>query len=76
LADIACWNVDKLAYAGSLSDPSAALLFCGYDHAAEMVIVNGKIVVDNGRIVCIDEEKLKEDANKVALRLYKKAGIT
>ena len=75
LADIACWNVDKLAYAGSLSDPSAALLFCGYDHAAEMVIVNGKIVVDNGRIVCIDEEKLKEDANMVALRLYKKAGI-
>jgi hypothetical protein len=40
-----------------------------------MVIVNGKIVVDNGRIVCIDEEKLKEDANMVALRLYKKAGI-
>ena len=41
LADIALFDVMKLEYAGSLSDPVAALLFCGYDHGADYVIVNG-----------------------------------
>jgi len=75
LADIACWNIDSLAYAGALSDPAAALLFCGYSHAAQFVIVNGKIIVDQGRLIGIDEEKLAQDANRVAFQLYKKAGI-
>ncbi len=75
LADIACWRVDELAYAGSMSDPSAALLFCGYDHRADLVIANGRIVVEGGHLLGIDEEKLRDDANRVAMRLYKKAGI-
>jgi 8-oxoguanine deaminase len=75
LADIACWRVDDLAYSGSMSDPSAALLFCGYDHRADLVIVNGRIVVEGGRVLGLDEEKLRDDANRVAMRLYKKAGI-
>ncbi|MCX7024356.1 MAG: 8-oxoguanine deaminase [Spirochaetes bacterium] len=75
LADISCWNVDTLAYSGSMSDPSAALLFCGYDHSAHTVIVDGRIAVDSGRVVGVDEERLKDDANRVAHRLYVKAGI-
>jgi 8-oxoguanine deaminase len=75
LADIACWRMDDLAYAGSMSDPSAALLFCGYDHRAELVIANGKVVVEGGRVLGVDEEKLRDDANRVANRLYRKAGI-
>jgi len=75
LADIACWRVDELAYAGSMSDPAAALLFCGYDHRADLVIANGRIVVEDGHLLGIDEDKLRNDANRVAMRLYKKAGI-
>lgn len=75
LADIACWRVDGLAYAGAMSDPSASLLFCGYNHAAALVIANGKVVVDDGKLVGVDEERLRDDANRVAMRLYRKAGI-
>jgi cytosine/adenosine deaminase-related metal-dependent hydrolase len=75
LADLALWRVDGPAYAGSLSDPAAALLFCGYDHRAEMVIVNGKIVVEDGRVLGVDEERLSQAANVVARRLYSLAGI-
>jgi 8-oxoguanine deaminase len=75
LADLALWRVDGPAYAGSLSDPVAALLFCGYDHRAEMVIVNGRIVVEGGRVLGVDEEALAAAANTVAGRLYEKAGI-
>jgi cytosine/adenosine deaminase-related metal-dependent hydrolase len=76
LADLALWRVDGPAYAGSLSDPSAALLFCGYDHRAEMVVVNGKIVVEEGRVLGVDDAELALAANAVARRLYAKAGLS
>jgi cytosine/adenosine deaminase-related metal-dependent hydrolase len=75
LADISLWRVDGPAYAGSLSDPGAALLFCGYDHRAEMVIVNGRIVVESGHVLGVDEEKLASEANRVARRLLQKSGL-
>lgn len=75
LADIALWRVDGPAYAGSLSDPGAALLFCGYDHRADLVIVNGKLVVEGGKVLGVDEERLAEAANLVSKRLLEKAGL-
>ena len=74
-ADLAMWDIHKLEYCGSLSDPLAALIFSGYDHGTAYTIVNGKVVVDNGRLVGIDEEKLIAGANAAAERMYKGAGI-
>jgi hypothetical protein len=53
----------------------AALLFCGYNHAAAYVIVNGKLVVENGELLGADEEKIRDGANKAARRLLEKAGL-
>lgn len=68
-ADIAVFDVDDLAYAGAQSDPLAALVFCGDSHIAKYTIVNGRIVVDNGHVVGIDERRLTRKANEVAKRL-------
>ena len=68
-ADIAVFDVGGMEYAGSLSDPFAALLFAGYNHGAAYTICNGKVVVDRGRLTGIDEEKLARDANRIASRL-------
>jgi len=75
LADIALFDVMKLEYAGALSDPSAALLFSGYNHGVDHLIVNGKIVVKSGRLAGADEETIRVNAEKAAGRLYAKAGI-
>jgi cytosine/adenosine deaminase-related metal-dependent hydrolase len=48
-ADLALFNVGKLEYSGSLSDPLAAIIFSGYNHGAEYTIVNGKIAVEQGK---------------------------
>jgi len=72
-ADLALFNIKRLDYAGALSDPPAALLFCGIDHTAAYTIVNGKVVVRNGRLVGYDEGKIVENANRIAARLLKKA---
>lgn len=65
-ADLALFDMRKIGYAGSLHDPLAALLFCGDSHIADRVIVNGKVVVEKGRLVNINEEELFEKANKLS----------
>ena len=68
-ADAAIFDVHTLPYAGSLSDPVAALLFCGYDHSTDYTIVNGKVVVDQKRLVGFDEGELTSKANAISARL-------
>ena len=75
LADIALFDVMKLEYSGALSDPAAALVFSGYNHGVDHLIVNGKIVVKSGRLAGADEETIRVNAGKAAARLYAKAGI-
>ena len=68
-ADLAIFDVGKLEYCGSLSDPFAALLFAGYDHGTEYTICNGRVVVDKGRLTGVDEEELVQEANRISRRL-------
>lgn len=75
LADLALFPVNRLDYAGALSDPVAALVFCGIRHEADYVMVNGRLVVEEGRLVTIDEELLRDKANEASRRLLAKAGI-
>lgn len=73
-ADIAVFSIDRLEYAGSLSDPLAALIFSGYSHAAQYTLVNGRIAVDDYRLIGYDEETLKDKANAVSKALLEAAG--
>jgi len=76
LADVALFNVNRMEYAGAQSDPIAALLFCGYRHDADYVIVNGKPVVEQGQLMGMDEDTLRDGANAASRRLLKKAGLS
>ena len=69
LADLALFNINKLEYTGSLSDPLAALLFSGISHQAEYTIVNGKVVVEKGNLVGEKEENIIKKGNEIAARL-------
>ena len=75
-ADLAIFNVGKMEYAGSLSDPVAALVFSGFNHATEYTIVAGKVVVDKGRITGIDEEEITTQANLLSRAMMEKHGTT
>ncbi len=74
-ADLAVFNVDRLEYCGSLSDPFAALIFAGYNHGTEYTICNGRVVVDKGTLTGIDERSLIGDATRTAEKLLK-ASVT
>ena len=70
-ADLALFDVHRLEYAGSLSDPLAALLFAGVNHQSECTIVNGRVVVERGKLTGVDEGELTEKANRIAARIQK-----
>lgn len=82
LADLALFDVMKLEYAGALFDPVAALLFCGYNHGADHVIVNGQLALESGRLcgpgakAGTDEEKIRVKADLASKSLLKKAGLS
>lgn len=68
-ADLAVFNVGKMEYSGSLSDPLAAIIFSGYNHGTEYTIVNGKIAVENGILTGFDETELMNRCNAISERL-------
>ncbi len=70
-ADLAIFNINKLEYAGALSDPLAALIFCGINHSTEYTIVNGKIVVEKGTLTGFDEAKIIQNANRISSKILK-----
>lgn len=65
-ADIAVFDVSGIDYAGSLHDPLAALVFCGASHRAKAVVVNGRVVVNDGVVTTINEHALAEKVNEHA----------
>jgi cytosine/adenosine deaminase-related metal-dependent hydrolase len=69
LADLALFDIDRIEYAGSLSDPPAALLFAGINHQTAFTIVNGQVVVRDGRLTGYDEQEIIVKANEISARL-------
>ncbi len=66
-ADLVIINLDKLQYAGALSDPISAIVFTGYNHEVDYVIIDGKIVLEKGRLKNIDEDEILREIRKINL---------
>jgi cytosine/adenosine deaminase-related metal-dependent hydrolase len=68
-ADMFLINTKKLGFTGGLSDSVSALVTSGDSQIVDINIVNGKIVVSDGRLVNIDEEEVVEKANKISQKM-------
>jgi 8-oxoguanine deaminase len=67
-ADIAAFDTRGIDHAGGLHDPVAALTFCAPVKAA-FSIINGRVIVKNGRITTVDLPVLLEHHNRLAAEL-------
>ncbi|QQU58068.1 8-oxoguanine deaminase (plasmid) [Serratia liquefaciens] len=65
MADLAIFRLDSIAMAGALHDPVAALVFCNPGKVA-YTIINGRVVVEDGRVATIDVPVLIETHNRLA----------
>ncbi|MEW6623529.1 MAG: 8-oxoguanine deaminase [Bacillota bacterium] len=68
-ADMILIDFEQLAFAGGQHDPAAAIVNSGNSNLVDMTIVNGRVVVDKGRLVNVDEEKIVHEANRVSREL-------
>lgn len=64
-ADIILFDLNDIAFAGC-HNPLTAIVCCGNSSLVDMTMVNGKIVVRNGKILTIDTEKIRVSAHKNA----------
>ena len=70
-ADIALWRIDDLDHAG-IEDPLAALVF-GPPRPVDHLLVQGRPVVEGGRVLGADEDSIGADLDKAARRLLESA---
>ena len=67
-ADIVCVPLDDIGVAGALHDPLAALFFCHVPRVSHTV-VNGRVVVRDGRLATLELPALIERHNRLAAAL-------
>lgn len=67
-ADFFTLDLDAIGYAGGLSDPVAAVVFCA-PRTVRHCWVHGRPVVTDGRVVTVDMEKVVAEHNRHAAAL-------
>ncbi|GAA3500621.1 MULTISPECIES: 8-oxoguanine deaminase [Streptomyces albogriseolus group] len=72
LADLVLWRMDTLAHA-SIADPVTALVF-GAAAPVTASFVNGRQIVENGRLLTADEDAVARTTRAEARRLARIAG--
>ncbi len=67
-ADISIFSMDSLAFK-PLDDPLRQLIYAANYQEAETVIINGKIIMENGNFLNLDEKEIINRANEAAERV-------
>ena len=67
-ADFIAFDIDMPALVGSHHDIVAALIFC-QPPAVSYSFINGRKVVEKGRLVTLDMQKLVSDCNRIARQI-------
>lgn len=73
-ADFVAFRVDGLAHAGSQADPVAGLLTC-WPGQAWLSVINGKVVVEDGRLLTVDLGPAIEKHNRISRQMLQRAGL-
>lgn len=69
-ADFIAFDLNQIGFAGGLHDPVAALLFCTPASVAYSFI-NGKLIVDKGRLTTIDLKPVLQSHNSLSANLVR-----
>jgi len=67
-ADVIGIRVDRLEYAGAQQDLLAAAFFCA-PRQVDLSMVNGRVLVEDGRLLTIDVEQVVQRHNEIAEQL-------
>jgi len=66
-ADFFSIDLNTVDYAGALHDPVAATVFCA-PQKARYTVINGRVVVENGKVTTVDMGPVVEQHNRLAAK--------
>ncbi len=66
-ADFFSIDLNTVDYAGALNDPVAATVFCA-PQKARYTVINGRVVVENGKVTTVDMGPVVETHNRLAAK--------
>jgi len=72
-ADFIAFDLNQLGFAGALHDPVAALVFCT-PLRVDLSVINGQVVVQDGRLTMVEIEPVVERHNQIARDLMNGSG--
>jgi 5-methylthioadenosine/S-adenosylhomocysteine deaminase len=73
-ADVVVFRMD-IARTIPVHDPLASIVFSAGEENVESVIVEGRVIMENGRFTTVDEEKLLIEAQAAARALVERTSI-
>jgi 8-oxoguanine deaminase len=73
-ADIAAFNLKRVDYAGGITDPIGSLLMAGSWSRATLTMVDGCVLVRDGRLTSHHEDSIVDEANESSRRMFTDAG--
>lgn len=71
-ADLFMINSQRLEYVGAQFDPKSLLATVGINRPVDYTIVNGKVVVEDGKLCNIDEKDIVKKANHIVQKFIEK----
>jgi len=74
-ADFVVLNLDRPGLVPS-PNPVSTLVYAAMGSDVETVVVDGRVVVEGGRLVTLDEEAVIAEARRCAVEVYARAGVS
>jgi 8-oxoguanine deaminase len=69
-ADLIAVNLNRVEYAGATHDPLAALVFCA-PRGVDFSMINGRVVVSEGRLATLDLAPVIERHNAISMKMIR-----
>lgn len=73
-ADFVVFHLDK-PHLTPNSNPVSTLVYAATGADVDTVVIGGQVVVQNGRVLTLDEERILREASERAAAVWKRAGI-
>ncbi|OQY26523.1 MAG: 8-oxoguanine deaminase [Candidatus Cloacimonetes bacterium 4572_55] len=72
-ADLIFIDLNQVGFAGGLSDPVASVVFSPHQYRAHTVVVNGRVVVSEGKLIDFDTKNLISRHNHMSQEIIEQA---
>ena len=75
LGDVIVVNLDSLQSTPNTREVVSALVYSAQTSDVRSVIIDGQLVLNEGELLTLEEDSIRQDANRESVQLMKRAGL-